>query len=428
LDASALFLDTNDFTSRVRWGKGKTNMYRMTRSSPSRPDRLIDSPVVGHSRRLGRPLILWISFVAISVMVSPLRGQEINWRRDYNAARKEATEKSLPLILDVGTENCFWCKKLDATTFRDPTVASVLNGEFIPLRVDAEREAALADALRISTYPTLVLASPGGKILGTLEGYMEAPRLHEHLQRVLAGLNNPEWMKRDYQEASKAIASADHARAVALLKAIVDDGGNRAVQIKAKQLLSDLEQLAAGRLARAKQMEEKGQTSEAINTVSDLIRSFAGTQAATEGSALLTSLASKPEIKAEIRTRRARDLLAQAREDYRTQQYLCCLDRCEVLVSSYGDLSEGIEAGQLAAEVKNNPEWLQQACDSLSDRLGGLYLALAESWIKKGQPQQAALYLERVVRTFPGTRQAETAQVRLSALNGRPTLQTEFKK
>jgi len=71
---------------------------------------------------------------------------------------------------------------------------------------------------------------------------------------------------------------------------------------------------------------------------------------------------------------------------------------------------------------------LQQACDSLSDRLGGLYLALGESWLKKGQPQQAALYLERVVRSFPGTRQAETAQIRLSAIQGRPTMQTEFKK
>jgi thioredoxin-like negative regulator of GroEL len=403
-------------------------MYSMASSSPSRPDPFTDNPCVVRPRSAGHALILGIGFVTISMMASPARGQDINWRRDYNAARKEATDKSLPLILEVGTENCFWCKKLETTTFCDPTIASVLNGEFIPLRVNADREAALADALRISTYPTLVLAAPDGKILGTLEGYMEAPRLHEHLQRVLASLSNPEWMKRDYQEASKAIASADYARAVALLKAITDDGGNRAVQTKAKQLLSDLEQLAAGRLARAKQMDEKGQTSEAINTVSELIRSFAGTQAASEGSALLTSLASKPEIKAEIRTRRARDLLAQAREDYRTQQFLCCLDRCEVLASSYGDLSEGIEAGQLAAEVKNNPEWLQQACDSLSDRLGGLYLALAESWIKKGQPQQAVLYLERVVRTFPGTRQAETAHVRLSAINGRPTLQTEFKK
>src|SRR5258708_6345594 len=115
-------------------------------------------------------------------------------------------------------------------------------------------------------------------------------------------------------------------------------------------------------------------------------------------------MAAKPEIKAQIRTRRAQELLAQAREDYRTQQFLCCLDRCEILASTYGDLAEGAEGGQLAAEIKNNPEWLHQACESLGDRLGGLYSALADTWLKKGQPQQAARYLERGIQAFPGTR------------------------
>src|SRR5262249_28156527 len=144
--------------------------------------------------------------------------------------------KNLPLAVDFGTENCLWCKKLDATTFRDPTIVSVLNGQFIPLRVDAERDAPLAEALRISTYPTLVLAAPDGKILGTLEGYMEASRFHDHLQRALAAVNNPDWMNRDFQSASKAIAAADYTRAVALLKAITEDGMSRPVQIKARQL------------------------------------------------------------------------------------------------------------------------------------------------------------------------------------------------
>jgi hypothetical protein len=129
-----------------------------------------------------------------------------------------------------------------------------------------------------------------------------------------------------------------------------------------------------------------------------------------------------------MRTRRAQELLAQAREDYRTQQYLCCLDRCEVLSATYGDLPEGAEAGQLVVEIKNNPEWLQNACTSLTERLGGLYLSLAETWIRKGQPRQAAVCLERVIQSFPHTRQAETAQIRLAAIQGRSTFQADFKK
>jgi thioredoxin-related protein len=371
---------------------------------------------------------LGASLILLGLLPGRAPAQEVQWRYDYNAARKEAQEKSLPILIDFVTENCFWCRKLDGTTFREPGVVTALNERFVPLKVYADKDPALAEALRVQNYPTLVLAAPDGKILGMLEGYLEAPRFYDQIQRVLASLSNPEWMTRDYQEAAKAIGASDYARAVALLKSITEDGMNRPVQVKARQLLEDMEQQAAGRLARARQLDEKGQTSEAINALSGVLRGFAGTQSATEAGHLLTSLASKPEVKSQVRLQRARELLAQAREDYRTQQYLCCLDRCEVLAGSYADLPEGAEAAQLAGEIKNNPEWLQQACETLTERLGGLYLSLADTWIKKGQPQQAILCLERLVQTFPGTRQAESARVRLAAIQGRPTFQVDLKK
>src|SRR6266478_6170365 len=89
-------------------------------------------------------------------------GQEVEWRQDYNAARREASEKGKPLVIDFGTENCFYCKKLDSTTFRDPAVVGLMNERFIPLKIDANREAPLAEALHVERYPTIVLAGPDG--------------------------------------------------------------------------------------------------------------------------------------------------------------------------------------------------------------------------------------------------------------------------
>ncbi len=370
-------------------------------------------------------LLLAISWVDAQSMAT---AQDVKWRYDYNAARREAEQKSMPLVVDIGTENCFWCNKLDAITFHDPAVAEVINSKFIPLKVDAHRNAALSDALRIQAFPTVVLAASDGKILATLEGYMEPIRFHEQLQRTLVSVSNPEWMNRDYLEAGKAVAGSDYARAIALLKGVTEDGQNRPMQLKARQLLNELDQQAATRLARAKQYEDKGQTTEAMETLTELVRAYAGTQAATEGGELLTKIADKPEIKARQRTRRARDLLAQAKEDFRTHQYLRTLENCETLVTNYPDLPEGAEAVQLASDIKNNPEWMKQACDSLSDRLGLLYLSLAETWIKKGQPKEAVICYERVIQTFPGTRQADTAQQRLAQLQGQPTRQANFKK
>ncbi len=355
--------------------------------------------------------------------------EEVEWRTDYVAARREAADKDRPLVLDVGSADCLWCKRLDATTFRDPAVVRLINRQFIALRVDASKDPTLAEKLRVQAYPTVLLASPDGKIVDVLEGFKEAAPFHERLERALALTANPEWMTRDYQEAGKAIGTSDYARAVALLKNVAQDGKERPVQVRARQLLQDLEGQASGRLARARQLSDKGQTTEAIDALGDLMRGFNGTQAATEGAQLLTSLASRPDMRDGTRGKRARELLAQAKEDYRTGQYVWCLARCDVLTAAYGDLGEGNEAKQLAAEIKNNPEWLLQACMGLSDQLGGMYLTLAETWVKKGQPQQAVQCLERVVQTLPGTRQAEAAQARLAQIQGLPPTRTvEFKK
>ncbi len=370
-----------------------------------------------------------LSALVLAACARSAQGQSVQWRTDYNAARREATEKGRPILLDFGTENCMWCKKLDLSTLRDPAVARLLNENFIALKVDADREATLTQVLRISQYPTLVLAAPDGKIIGVLEGYQEAGPLADQLQKVSAYYRTPDWMARDYQEAARAIVASEYGRAVTLLKGVTQDGKERPVQVKARQVLQDLEQQAAGRLVRAKALHDRGQSTEAAEALTDLLRNYGGTQAAADGGSLLTALAARPEMRDQQRRQRARELLAQARDDYRTQQYLGCLERCETLAAAYSDLPEGVEAQQLAAEVKDNPDNLTRACDSLNARMGAMYLTLAETWVKKGQPAQAQLCLEKVLQTAPGSRHAELAQVRLAQLQGTAaTQQAEYKK
>jgi hypothetical protein len=200
------------------------------------------------------------------------------------------------------------------------------------------------------------------------------------------------------------------------------------VQLKARQLLKELEEQATNRLSRARVLAEKGQTTEAMETTTEVVRVFSGTQAAVEAGRLLTNLTGQQENRKELRNRQSADLLVQAQADFRAQHYLSCLNRCETLNAVYSDLPEAAEAGKLITQIKNNPEWMGRACESLGEQLGEMYLTLAESWLHKGQPQQAVVYLERVVQSFPGSRQAELAQVRLSQIQGQPTRPVEYEK
>lgn len=355
--------------------------------------------------------------VPVSAQEPPIL-REVRWRLDYPAARKEAQEKSLPLVIDFGTKSCFWCRKLDETTLRDPQVVSTLNERFVPLRIDAEEQRQLTQYLRITSYPTVVLASPDGRILGTLEGYQEVSPFHENLQRALASVTPPEWMQRDLQNAMRWAAAGDHVRAIPALRGIVEDGKGRPLQQSAQKLLDEIEQKAVDRLGRARELADKGHNSEAVELLTETVRLFPGLTTSREASDLLTKMAQVTEFRATQRSRRARELLTQAQEFYRSKDYIPCLDRCEVLQNHYSDLIEGQEAALMSQEIKGNTEWLQNAADTMSDRLGSLYLALADNLVKRGQVQRAEFYLQRVIQAFPGSRHAETAQLRLGQLTG----------
>ena len=46
-----------------------------------------------------------------------------------------------PLIVDVYTDWCGWCKRMDATTFRDPAVVKYVSDRFHPVKLNAEQTA-----------------------------------------------------------------------------------------------------------------------------------------------------------------------------------------------------------------------------------------------------------------------------------------------
>ena len=275
---------------------------------------------------LSRSALLCAGMTALCA--SAVHGEGVTWLGDYSTARREAHDKNLPLVIDFSTQNCVWCRKLEATTFRDPYVVKMLSERFVALRLDGEKDASIAKSLNITGYPTLVFADPDGKILAKQDGYMDANEFGQQLGRVLAN-QRP-----------------------------IDTGVQQAVLHSG----APMEQAAAG---------------------SD-------------------------------RSRRAGQLLTLAQADFRDHHFLGCLERCKTLKADYADLPEGDEAQRLEAKIRSDPNQLRLACDNLTDRLGEMYMDLAEAFLLKQQPDRAIVCLEWVMQACPGTPQADAARGRLA--------------
>jgi thioredoxin-related protein len=78
---------------------------------------------------------------SIALFSTNLFGQNhdgpINWYTPEEAYQAYLKEPK-PMFIDVYTDWCGWCKRMDQTTFQDQNIANYLNANFYPVKLDAE--------------------------------------------------------------------------------------------------------------------------------------------------------------------------------------------------------------------------------------------------------------------------------------------------
>lgn len=80
---------------------------------------------------------LIISFLLLSF---GMHAQEkIQWM-DFNEALKLNTQQPKKIFVDVYTHWCGWCKKMDASTFKDSSVIAYMNKHYYCVKLNAERK------------------------------------------------------------------------------------------------------------------------------------------------------------------------------------------------------------------------------------------------------------------------------------------------
>jgi thioredoxin-related protein len=79
--------------------------------------------------------------------------QEINWMTWEEAAAANSKQPK-KIFVDLYTDWCGWCKKMDATTFKDPSVVSLINNSFYAVKLNAEqKESIMWNGEEFKWYP-----------------------------------------------------------------------------------------------------------------------------------------------------------------------------------------------------------------------------------------------------------------------------------
>ncbi|MGE0638905.1 MAG: DUF255 domain-containing protein [Thermoanaerobaculia bacterium] len=83
----------------------------------------------------------------------------VDWYPWGPEALEKARREDKPIFLSVGYSTCFWCHVMERESFSDPSVAALMNDEFVNIKVDREERLDLDEVYMLATQ---VLAGQGG--------------------------------------------------------------------------------------------------------------------------------------------------------------------------------------------------------------------------------------------------------------------------
>ncbi|MEZ5072717.1 MAG: thioredoxin family protein [Bacteroidales bacterium] len=100
----------------------------------------------------------------------------------------KAEEEQRLIFLDLYTEWCGPCKRLEKEVFSRKAVGDAFNDRFVNCRMDAEKGEGidLARRYRVTAYPSLIFTDAEGNLVYTVQGYQGAEELLIHAEMALS--------------------------------------------------------------------------------------------------------------------------------------------------------------------------------------------------------------------------------------------------
>lgn len=114
---------------------------------------------------------------SVTLLASALvAGAQTEFRHiSFDEAKAAAKAEGKNIFIDFFTEWCGPCKRLAADVFPTKQVGDYLNGNYVCLKVDAEKGEGpeLAETYQVAAYPTLCVIDADGNLLGSFAGLKE---------------------------------------------------------------------------------------------------------------------------------------------------------------------------------------------------------------------------------------------------------------
>ena len=165
-----------------------------------------------------------IVFAALWLICGSANAQTINWMT-LEEAQAAAQKEPRKILIDVYTNWCGWCKRMDKTTFQNAVIAEYVNRHYYAVKLNAEskdsivfkgdtfkfvkkgrrgyHEIAAAMLQGKMSYPSMVYLNENLEMIQPVPGYMDAARF----EKIIAFFGEDHYKKGSFEDFEKEFKS-----------------------------------------------------------------------------------------------------------------------------------------------------------------------------------------------------------------------------
>ncbi|WP_439506675.1 thioredoxin family protein [Sediminibacterium sp.] len=117
---------------------------------------------------------LLIGMVVLLQISAKSQNSKIDFKPiNFSTALENAKKLNRYIFIDVATEWCGPCKKLDSEVFTNDSVATYFNSAFVNIKIDAEKGEGIEikKNYKVSWYPTLLIINSDGNLVHRTSGF-----------------------------------------------------------------------------------------------------------------------------------------------------------------------------------------------------------------------------------------------------------------
>lgn len=135
---------------------------------------------------MNRIVVCFLMSLTFLISVFPSRclsDETIKWY-SYEEGVTLGKSQHKKIFINFFADWCGYCKKMDKGTFIDPEIVSYLNKNFIAIKVNSDKETALASKYKVRGLPSNWFVSETGDQIGNYPGYIPADSLMPILKYI----------------------------------------------------------------------------------------------------------------------------------------------------------------------------------------------------------------------------------------------------